>query len=209
MIYGRTGWALATACLTALAPWAAVLGSEGGEKSTLFTGDLGNILWSLVTFVLVLVVLGRFAWRPILDGLQKRENFIRDSLQQAQRNRQEAEAKLKEYTDQLTRARAEATAIVEEGRRDAEVLKRKIEETAKAESAAMIERARREIGIATDTAVKELFTLSAKLAKDAAARIIRKELDQPQHERLIHESIEELRKAYPRRGPELEMAGKR
>lgn len=173
---------------------APTLASEGGEQPNLFTGDLGNVFWSLATFLVVLGVLGKFAWKPILGALQKREDFIRDSLAHAKRDREESERKLKEYTDKLVTARAEATAIVEEGRRDAEALKRKLEEDAKAEAKAILDRSRREIQIATDTAVKELYSLSAKLATDVAGKIIRKELNAKEHERLIAESIEELAK---------------
>ncbi len=58
------------------------MAAEGGEGPSLFTGDLSNIIWSLVTFLVVLIVLGKFAWGPILGALQNREEFIRDSLQQ-------------------------------------------------------------------------------------------------------------------------------
>ncbi len=166
-----------------------------GEQPSLFTGDLGNVIWSLATFLVVLFVLGKFAWKPILGALQKREDFIRESLASAKRDREESERKLKEYTDKIVAARTEATAIVGEGRRDAEVLKRQIEEDAKGEAKAILERARREIQIATDTAVKELYSLSAKLATDVAAKIIRKELNPRDHERLIEESIDELEAA--------------
>lgn len=172
---------------------AALQGSEGdAAQPTLFTGDLGNVFWSLLTFVVVLVVLGKFAWKPILGALQKREDFIRDSLTQAKRDRDEAERRLKEYSEKIVAARSEATAIVEEGRRDAEVVKRRIEEESKAEAKAILERAKREIAIATDTAVKELYTLSGKLATELAGRILRKELNPREHERLITESIDEL-----------------
>jgi len=171
-----------------------VRASEGGGPS-IFTGDLGNVFWSLATFLAVLVVLGKFAWKPILTALQKREDFIRDSLLQAKRDREDAERKLKEYSEKIVAARSEATAIVEEGRRDAEALRHKIEADAKAESQATLERARREISIATETAIKELFTFSAKLATEAASRIIRKELNPKDHERLISETITEIEKA--------------
>ena len=156
-----------------LLPAASVMASEGSEKVTLFTGDLGNIFWTLLTFALVVGGLGKFAWRPILDALQRREDFIRDSLKQAKRDREEAEARLKEYTLRLESARADATAIVEEGRRDAEVLKRKIEEDARTEATAIMDRAKREIEIATNTAVKELYSLSAFLVTEVASRLIR------------------------------------
>lgn len=189
MIWWCRTWIYGAATLVLAAPaWA----EEGGEHPNLFTGDAGNIFWSLATFLGVLFVLGKFAWKPILNGLQQREHFIRDSLAQAKRDREEAEKRLKDLTDRLNAARAEATALVDEGRRDAEVLRRRIESEAKAESERMLERARREIGIATDTAVKELCTLSSKLATDVASRIIRKELNAKEHERLISESIEQL-----------------
>ena len=187
--YFVSAWSL----FATLASATATLGSEGGgEQSTLFTGDLGNIVWSLITFFVVLAVLGKFAWGPILSALQKREAFIRDSLAQAKRDREDAERQLKEYTEKLVAARAEATAIVDEGRRDAEVLKRKIEDDAKVEAQASLDRAKREIALATDTAVKELYTISAKLAMEVAGKIIRKELNAGEHERLISESIDEL-----------------
>jgi F-type H+-transporting ATPase subunit b len=187
-------WARRIALGVALLPLEPVLGSEGTDGPNLFTGDLGNIIWTLITFACVLFVLGKFAWGPILNALQKREDFIRDSLERAKRDRDEAEARLKEYADKIAQAKAEASAVVDEGRRDAEVLKRKIEEDAKAEGVKMIERAKREIGIATDTALKELYDVSGELAVKIASQIVRKELSPKEHERLIAESIEELSK---------------
>lgn len=187
-------WAQRVVLAMVILPLAPALGSEGAEGPNLFTGDLGNILWSLITFACVLFVLGKFAWGPVLNTLQKREDFIRDSLEQAKRDREEAEARLREYSDKLVQAKAEATTIVEEGRRDGEALKHKIEEDAKGEAGKMIERAKREIGIATSTAVKSLYDLSGELAVNIASRIIRKELNPKEHERLISESIEEFSK---------------
>src|SRR6185369_9557886 len=104
-------------------------------------------------FVLVLVILGKFAWGPILNTLQTRESFIREALEKAKHDRESAEARLKE------------------------------------DAAKMIERAKREIHIATDTATKELYTLSAKLATQLAARVIGRELTPQDHQRLISEAI--------------------
>lgn len=169
---------------------------DHGPEYKLLTIDGLAALWTIVVFVVLLIVLRATAWKPIQKVLMERERFITESLEQAKHHREEAEATLKEYTAKIEAARADATAIVDEGRRDAEVLKRKIEEDAQGEAAAMIERAKREIGIATDTAVKELYSLTAKLATGVAERLIQKELDEKQHERLIQDSIEELAKAY-------------
>ncbi len=181
---------LVVALVLTAAPAVAAEGghAEGGE-SNLFAGDIGNALWTVIIFVLVLVVLGKYAWGPILSNLQARENFITESLEKAKRDRNEAEARLKQYEEKLASARAEASAIVDEGRRDADVVKRRIEEDAHKEADRMIERARREIQIATDTATKELYSLSARLATDMATRIVGKELGPQDHERLIADSI--------------------
>lgn len=178
---------LAIPAITALP----ALAAEGAEaQPSLLAGDIGNVVWTVLIFVLVLAVLGKYAWGPILSTLQTRESFIHEALAKAKRDRDEAEARLKQYEERLAGARAEATAIVEEGRRDAEAVKRKIEAAAKVEADKMIDRARREIQIATVTATRELYDLSARLATDMAARVIGRELSAKDHERLIAEAID-------------------
>ncbi|HNQ22891.1 MAG TPA: F0F1 ATP synthase subunit B [Phycisphaerae bacterium] len=177
----------------ALAGIGMLASAEHGEGATSpFAGDVGTAIWTLVIFVLVLVVLGKFAWGPILRGLQKREDFIFQQLQQAKQEREQAAVLLADYSTKLQAAQAEASAIVAEGRRDAEVLRAKLEQQGKANGEALLERARREINLATDAAVKDLYTLSARLATDVAARVIGKELTAQDHERLIAESIEQI-----------------
>jgi F-type H+-transporting ATPase subunit b len=166
-----------------------------GPKYELLTIDGLTALWTIIVFLVLLVVIRAAAWKPIQKVLTEREKFITDSLQQAKKDREEAEARLREYGEKLESARAEATAIVAEARRDAEVVKHKIEDDGKEEAAATLVRAKREIAVATDTAVKQLYTLSADLATNVASRIIRKELDAKEHQRLIAESIEELEAA--------------
>ena len=166
--------------------------AEGAEPGGVLAGNVGNALWTLVIFGLVVFVLGKFAWKPILGGLQQREQFIRASLEQAKKDREEAEARLKEYVDKLNSARAEATAIVEEARRDAEVVRRRIEEEGRAESSAIVERARREVTIAAETAKKELYEVSARLATELAGRLLGREIQAGDHERLIRESIDSI-----------------
>ena len=168
-------------------------GAEG--EYNIFAGDVGNMIWTLVIFLLVVFVLGKFAWGPILNTLQARESFIHEALSTAKRDRDAAEARLKEYEERLAQARSEATAIVDEGRRDAAVVKQRIEDEARVESDKMIERAKREIQIATETATKELYLLSARLATDMAGKVVGRELNPQDHERLIAESLDGLNAA--------------
>lgn len=194
---GLGKWAgLAVLCLLLASPLLAAPEGEGGGGG-IFSGDLGNVLWTLVVFFLVVFVLGKYVWGPVQDSLQAREDFIRESLETAKKDRDEAEARLKAYDDKITSARAEATAIVEEGRRDAEVLRQRIEEEAREEAEKMLSRAKREISIAQETAVKELYTLSGTLATDIAARIVGRELKAEDHQRLIEQSIGELEQQGP------------
>ena len=189
---------LVTFLLMAAPAMAAEGGHAEGGANNPFAGDIGNALWTVIIFVLVLVVLGKYAWGPILSNLQARENFIHESLEKAKKDRDEAEARLKQYEERLASARAEAAAIVDEGRRDAVDVKRRIEEDGRQEANRIIERARREIQIATDTATKEIYSLSTRLAVEMATRLVSKQLTVEDHERLIADSIEAL-KSRPQR----------
>lgn len=164
---------------------------EGGSVNP-FSGDVGNAIWTVLIFGLVLFVLGKYAWGPILSGLQARESFIREALEKADRDRKESAAKLQEYVDKINASRAEASAIVEEGKRDADALKRKIEEDAKAEAMAIIARGKREIEIATDTAIKDLYARSTQLATEIASGILGREIQAKDHEALVADTIARL-----------------
>lgn len=177
--------------LAAAAPaWAGPAAGESGGN--IFGGDLGNAIWTLVVFGVLYVVLSKFAWPKILDGLQERENFIRESLDKAKHDRDEAKSILARYEGKLAEARAEATKIVEEGRRDAEAVKQRIEQKGREEADKSLERAKREIGIAKETAIKELYTLSGRLATDIAAKIVERELKPEDHEKLVRQALAQL-----------------
>jgi len=161
-------------------------------EPNILSGDLGNMIWTLIIFGVLLVLLGLFAWKPILKALQDREKFITESIAAAKRERMESERLMREYTEKVNKAREEATALVEEGRRDAEVLRRKIHEDAKKEAAEMIIRAQGEIKIAKDTAVAALYQQVVEVSTNLAGRIIRKELTPADHRGLLDESLAEL-----------------
>jgi len=182
-------WMIAIA-LGVCAPVA--MASEGGGNPV--SVDLWQAGFTIAVFLVLLFILTRFAFKPILAGLQNREEFIRKSLADAEDANNKAQEQLAAYTAQLEHARAEATAIVDEGRRDAERVKQEIHQSAEKEKNQMIEQARREIKIARDSAVRDLYDLGARLATEAAGRIIGKELTPADHERLIEQSIEQLGK---------------
>lgn len=186
--------------LTLAAVWLLPLAASAAEEAhgagegapSLFAGDVGVAIWTVLIFVLVVFILGRYAWKPLLSSLQAREDFIRDSLQRAREEREQAERRLAEYEEKLAAARAEATALVEEGRHDAEAVKAKIEATAREEGDKLMARARREIELARDQAVKDLHTTTARLATDLATKVLEREIRPEDHERLLAESLREL-----------------
>jgi len=183
-------WLLALG-VSALSTAGPVLAASGADEN-IFSGNLGNAVWTILVFGTVLFVLGKFAWGPLLEALQKREEFIRESLAEAKKERESADQRLAEYNAKLDQARAEATAIVEEGQRDAGVVKARIEGEARDESAKMLDRAKREIDLAKQSAIKELYTSSANLATEMASRILQKELSPAERERLVARSLDEL-----------------
>lgn len=189
----RTSLSIGVTSILVLAQsvWAADAAHGEGTISP-FAGNVGNAIWTLLIFGLVLVVLGKFAWGPILAGLQRRERFIHDSLSTAKRDREAAEARLREYEAKLASAREEASRLVDEGRRDAEVVRRKIEEEARASGEAMIERAKREIGVARDTALRDLYETSAELASTVAGSILKRQISPEDHAQMIQDALAQL-----------------
>jgi F-type H+-transporting ATPase subunit b len=171
-------------------------GSDARHQGpNILSGNLGNVVFTLVIFLGVVFILGRFAWKPLLNGLQQREKFIHDSIASARQEREEADKLLARYKQQIDKAREEATAIVEEGKRDAEVVRRRIHDEARQESDAMVARARREIELAGKAAIKELYDQTAELAVRVAGKMIKKELSPDDHRELVRESLETMQGA--------------
>ncbi|MFH1748941.1 MAG: F0F1 ATP synthase subunit B [Planctomycetota bacterium] len=185
---------LAAILLIAVAP--ALAAGEDAEPS-IFAGSLGNALVTFIIFMLVILILGRFAWKPLLRVLHDREQAIRDSLESAKHEREQAEKLLADYQAQLDKAREDASALVDEGRRDAEVVRQRLQAEARQQAAEILGRAKREIKLATDTAIKELYDQTAELSVKVAAGIIGKELSLADHRDLVAEALEKMKDSGP------------
>jgi F-type H+-transporting ATPase subunit b len=193
----KTHHLLLAAVAAAAAPAAARAAEAAGAWSP-FEGNIGNFLWTLVTLLVVYWVLKKYAWGPLLGGLQSRERFIEDSLNQAVAEREQAREQLKKYEEKLATARTEVEAILDEARRDAAVLREREEARARQEASATIERAKREIDLAADTAAKRLYEQAAELATAAAGKILEREISAADHDRLVADAIDSMRRG--RRG---------
>jgi F-type H+-transporting ATPase subunit b len=157
-----------------------------------FAGNVGNAIWTLAIFLLVVIVLGKFAWGPILALLQEREQFIHRSLADAKRDRDEAEARLQEYAGRLQSARAEAAALIEEARRDAERLREELRQRARTEADNMIRNAERQIGLQTDRAIQDIRREAVDLSLAIASKVIQRNLTKEDNQRLIDDAIKQM-----------------
>jgi F-type H+-transporting ATPase subunit b len=150
-------------------------------------------------FFVLLVVLAKFAWRPIVEALDKREHHIAENIAAAQRAQDDAKKMLADYERKLSGAADEVRAMLEEARRDAEGTKQQIVAEAKSAAHAEHERAMREIRTATDAAVEELSQRSADLAVALAGKIVSTKLTGEERSRLVQESLSRFAAAAPSR----------
>jgi F-type H+-transporting ATPase subunit b len=157
-----------------------------------FAGNVGNAIWTLAIFVIVVIVLGKFAWGPVLSLLQQREEFIHRSLSEAKRDRDEAEARLKEYAAKLQSAQREAVAIVEDARRDSERLRQELREHAKAEADTLIKNAQRQVQLETARAVQQIRKEAVDLSVMIASKLLQRNISKEDNEKLIADALTEM-----------------
>ena len=157
-----------------------------------FAGNVGNAVWTLAIFVIVVAVLGKFAWGPVLSLLQQREQFIHKSLSDAKRDRDEAEARLKDYAAKLQSAQAEAVAIIDEARKDAERLRDELRQRAKAEADTMIKNAERQIDLQTTRAVQQIRQEAVDLSVTIASRLLQRNITKEDNEKLIADTLKQI-----------------
>ena len=185
---------LLTFVVLTLAAVPAAAQEHGGEAVTLspFAGNLGNAVWTLVVFVIVVLVLGKFAWGPVLALLRQREEFIHRSLHDAKRDRDEAEARLKEYTTTLQTAQGEAAAIVEQARRDVERFREEMKEKAKADADIVVRNAERQIQLETTRALQQIRHEAVDLSVAIASKLLQRNISREDNEKLIDEALRQI-----------------
>lgn len=163
------------------------------------TADPGLMIWTLVTFVLLLLLLSRFAFRPLRRALAEREQVIRDSLERAEQAKREAEDMLRKNEEQLGHARDEARRIIGAGQKVVADMRHETERGAKDEATAIVARARIEIDRELQKSLDELKASVAGLAVRISRQVIKENLDEQRHEQLAEDFIERLKRTYAKR----------
>jgi F-type H+-transporting ATPase subunit b len=154
----------------------------------------GLIIWTIVSFVLLVAVLGKYAWKPIISALAEREDKIRSALEQADRARSEAADLLKKNEEAMARAEQEYQKMLREGKAMAEKVKEEIVGKARQQAQQEIERASEEIQRSVDSARHQLRTEVADLAIKAAEKILTETLDEPKQKKMVNSFLDQLPK---------------
>ena len=169
-----------------------LLAEEHAHVSALLDPESwGLIFWTACTFLVVLAILKKSAWGPILEGLEKRERTIRDAIAAAQKDRADAARLLEEHRKQLEKVRNEAQAILNEAALDQKRMLEEAQAKANAEAEATRKRALHDIELAKTKAVDELRASSIDLALQLAEKVLGSEVDRQKQRRLVDEFIKD------------------
>lgn len=166
--------------------------AEESAWDSLFAVDFGLSVWTLLTFATLLFILAKFAWKPLLGALDAREKSIQDNIDEAKRQRDEADALLAQYREQLAEGRRQAQAVVAESRAAAETLRKELEAKARDETQAMLANARREIEREREAAVEAVRRESVDVALAVASRLLGERLDAGRDRQLAMDYIDDL-----------------
>jgi F-type H+-transporting ATPase subunit b len=165
-------------------------------ENPIFRPEPGLIIWTLISFFILLILLKKVAFPPILKGMKKREETIKQQLEEAQKTKKEAQNILEDYRRQLAEARSEAQKIINEGKSLGENMRKEIVQKAQAESNQIVKRAQEEIELQKQKAILELQEKIADLSIMAATKIINKSLNTEDNRRLVEEYVSKIGDLY-------------
>ena len=148
--------------------------------------------WTFVNFIVLLWVLRKFAWGPILNGLEKRETHIRESIEKASNARQEAEKRLETYEILINKGRDESREIIDQGQKKAEELRAEIVKNAEQEAKEVLNRADQEINLAREKATDEIKNRAIDLSVSIASKILERDINPEEHRDIIQKAIKNI-----------------
>ncbi len=154
----------------------------------------GLILWTIITFVILLLILTKTAWKPLVEALQAREQGIRDALRKAEEAKKESERMLTAHKSALSKANEETARILKEGRELAEQMKNEIVAKAHESANSMMTHAKEDIQREKETALIQLKNEVADLAINAAEKILEETLDESRQKKLVDKVLQKLPK---------------
>ena len=175
--------------------------SEGADHSNAnwleswIMPDPGIFLWTIVTFLIVLLILKVKAWGPLVEALEKREKQVEDSLQAANKAIQDAERVSSDYEESIQKAQIEAQQIVSEAKTAGEKVKVDLETVANKKADEIIDKARAQIETERIRVINEIKSVAIEISLSAATKVIEKNLDSDDNRKLINEALEDIGQA--------------
>jgi F-type H+-transporting ATPase subunit b len=171
--------------LLAVSPAALLAQEAEGGTRTFMRPDTGLMVWTLVIFVVLMLVLSRYAFGPITAAVEAREKALEDAIEGAKRDREAAAKLLQEHQAAIDAARGEAQKIIAEGRAVGEKMRADMIEATRKEQQDMLERARREIESEKDKAIMQLRREAVDLALAGASKVIEQNLESQKNRQLV------------------------
>lgn len=168
--------------------------AEGGSTPSVFEGHLGESVWALVWFAMLLLVLWKFAWKPLLAGLTSRQEYIEKQISEAEKTRTDARKVLDEYGAKLADAERQGRLIISERVKDAEKLARDVQQKSQADIELMKTRAQADLDRERIEAEEQLWMQAGEIVLRLGTEVFSKNLDDTDNRKLIDEAIAQLRK---------------
>jgi F-type H+-transporting ATPase subunit b len=165
--------------------------------NTLVQPDPGLYIWTIVTFLVLVAALAKFAWRPLLEALERRQEAIRKSLDDAQKAKQELERLHVESQRILAVARSEADQILSATRSDANRFREELKQKAQTEAAGIVKNAERQIELETARALQQIRTEAVDLSVAIASKLLERNLTKEDNERLIERTFKQIEDRRP------------
>lgn len=162
--------------------------------NNLVLADPGLFFWTIGTFLVLLVLLNRFAWKPLLKALDDRKATIEKSVEDAKRATAGLQQVQEESTRLLAQARAEAAAIVTRSRADADRFRDELRQKAHEDAAAILKNAEKEIQLETQRAVAQIRTEAVDLSLSIATKLLRRNISATDNEALIQEALGQFKR---------------
>ena len=154
--------------------------------------DPGLFIWTILTFLGLLWLLAKFAWRPLLQALESRQELIRKSLDDAQEAKRELERLHLESAQILKEARVQADSIITQTRSDGERLREEMKQKARAEADTIVRTAERQIQLETARALQQIRHEAADLSVMIASKLLQRNLSKEDNERLIEDALKQV-----------------
>jgi F-type H+-transporting ATPase subunit b len=154
--------------------------------------DPGLFIWTILTFLVLAGLLAKFAWRPLLDALERRQATIAKALDDATTARVELERLQQQSAEILRQARVEAEAVVSRSRADAEALREELKQKSRVEAAAIVKNAERQIQLETARAVQQIRHEAVDLSVAIASKILQRQVSREDNAALIEETLKQV-----------------